>query len=209
MSRSPKIPADNNTLHYRLFNEVTDNVNKIITRQIQEKKPRCTAQNAVSLCVENGEIYCNLEYGLCVECLESVQCRNADETRPVCSPSGRCVPCSEEDNPCTNSKDLSLIDRPVCEADSGQCRKCEDSNECTLAETPVCNMDSGKCVPCHATDNPCVGLGDRDTCVDGKCIECNLQKPCSDEKPICNADGQCVKCGLYENYILASYTVLE
>ena len=187
---------------HRLFNEVTENVNKIITRQIQEKKPRCTSQNEASLCTENGEIYCNTEYGLCVECLESVQCQNADEGRPVCSPAGRCVPCSDAQNPCTNSKDLSLIDKPVCEADSGQCRGCKSSGECKLAETPFCDEDSGKCVPCE-NDTQCeVG-----TCVldeededKGKCIECKDYSKCQDaNKPVCSSDGYCVACGLSEN----------
>ena len=169
-------------------------MNKIITRQIQEKKPRCTAENAANVCTDDGEIYCNIEFGLCAECLVSIQCTS--EERPVCNSAGKCVPCSEDQNPCTNENDLSLINRPVCD-DSGQCKKCTSNDQCTLAETPVCaNDNSGKCVPCN-NGNPC--SGDL-TCEIGKCIECSTYSECTDEdKPVCNANGQCVSCGLYED----------
>ena len=68
----------------------------------------------------------------------------------------------------------------------------------SLGETPVCEVSSGKCIPCDdSQDETKCSAGT--FCSAGKCIECSSSGDCDEEKPVCNADGQCVSCGLYED----------
>ena len=164
---------------FRLFNEVTDNVNQIISRQMQdEEKPRCTADNEGTVCGDGGESHCNIGFGICVECLKNDHCTTEN---PVCSVDGSCVP--------SGRRNLDFMNTYSPQTRN---KECTQNTECPTLK-PICEKD--KCVECTSTENQCSKLNSgKPKCLENKCVECLKDGDCGDPRlGTCNDNNVCTK----------------
>jgi hypothetical protein len=94
---------------------------------------------------------CNLDQGMCVQCLTSDQC--TDPTAPVCTPQFSCGDCMN-DNECMPR----FAGQPFCVG--GDCAECKTSANCPQGGTkPVCGAD-GACTACTADAQCAEGVCD-------------------------------------------------
>lgn len=98
--------------------------------------PECNAEGAEDPACDPAQPMCVDQ--TCQSCAahDDDWCESLDPNRPICDPSGACVPCGE-DATCP-------ADTPVC-GDEGQCTQCsvEDVSMCDAAN-PICG-DDGAC----------------------------------------------------------------
>jgi Cys-rich repeat protein len=154
-------------------------------------------------CDDNNEPLCDVDNGICLECLEDAECSSG---RPLCDPvTARCSEClANADCPATD---------PVCDLEDGECEECLVDSQCESAqvcnndhkchdaclsdtdcdnnEKPFCDEDRRSCVACTANDQ----CGTAEPICDdkGKCVGCVLDTDCAEDVPICK-DEECIQC---------------
>jgi hypothetical protein len=143
---------------------------------------------------------CDLDTGVCVECLEDSQCSGAAPVGDagaanVCDRiRHECVQCLSSDN-C-----LATGDTPVCKVDMSdstrnECVQCQTERDCG-GSTPACDVNTNECTTRCTTQAECGG--DKRFCkvADQICVECLAPGDCTTAtNSQCNvATSECVEC---------------
>jgi hypothetical protein len=97
-----------------------------------DKTPSCLLN--ASICTDPNQPFCDDHSGLCRACIEDMECRKLDATKPVCETHGDgpgvCVQCG-------GAGDCSS-ERPVCNLASHACEPCKLDSDCSLFPPNVC-----------------------------------------------------------------------
>lgn len=106
-------------------------------------------------CFSRDTPLCNLETGLCVECLGPEHCVEGW----ACDPAGFCRDACEVDADCEGSSGQTL-----CDPKTGFCVQCIDASDCAPEE--YCEPEAGFCRP------DLCGEGQTTACSNGMIVEC-------------------------------------
>jgi hypothetical protein len=168
----------------------------------------CDATTSAVCGLEHNDLdLCNSVTGACVECLDDDNCAgtatpecfagrceecethadcDSDLENPQCNSDHVCVPCTADEDACSEHGDLDMCDiRDVGDTQTkGQCVQCLVHSDCPN-ETPQCNS-AGRCVACSETvgDITCLAREDDDGV---PLLKCNTH-------PDRATTGQCVQC---------------
>jgi hypothetical protein len=144
---------------------------------------------------------CDLDTGVCVECLEDSECSGA---APV-GDAGAANVCDKVRHECVqclvNDNCLATGDTPICKLDMSdstrnECVQCLAERDCGGA-TPACDVNTNECTTRCTTQEECGG--DKRFCkvADQICVECLAPGDCAagTNNSQCNvATSECVEC---------------
>jgi hypothetical protein len=144
---------------------------------------------------------CDLDTGVCVECLEDSECSGA---APV-GDAGAANVCDKMRHECVqclvNDNCLATGDTPICKVDvsdstRNECVQCQAERDCGGA-TPACDVNTNECTTRCSTQEECGG--DKRFCkvADRICVECLAPGDCAatSTNSQCNvATSECVEC---------------
>jgi hypothetical protein len=126
-------------------------------------------------------LQCDLDAGMCVECLSSMHCF---------APYGACDPVTHRCVECVTSLDCGT---GSCEPETHHCGKsCTSIAECFLSGADHCSQGH-ICGSCDDQNDCSTGL--QCDVANGQCVECASAADCPPEHPICDRTrGKCVQC---------------
>ena len=147
-------------------------------------------------CLERDESTPYCDEGVCIECLDSSQCKNGQ-----CK-NRHCIECSKNADCKENSKGHVCVASKCVECDTESYSPfCATDNSQTICENGVirqnqCDADSPLCVDgkCHECKQSEDCPQNRSHCLSYQCVECENDADCPEDSQGCNSKHQCIEC---------------